>query len=343
MFLALRDIAHARGRFALIGTVIALVTLLLVMLTGLTGGLSQRNTSALDALEPERVVFAGAPAGEEPKIDFAESHVDESTERAWREVTDATPLGAGQTRADMSGQATAVAVFGLPAGTEVPGGTVPESGALIPDELGSGELVLGGQDVAVSGTVPTEYYSHLPVVWTDMTTWREVTHSDEPTVLLADAPSDDVADKVAHQTGSTAVTLRDSYDGLAAYRSERGSLVTMQALLYGISALVIVAFLSVWTIQRTRDIAVLRALGASRGYVLRDALAQAGAVVLAGAVGGGLVGWGLGALAAGAVPFELTLATVAGPVVGVVVLGLIGAVVATRRVARVDPQLALNA
>ncbi|MGV0435788.1 FtsX-like permease family protein [Corynebacterium mastitidis] len=76
--------------------------------------------------------------------------------------------------------------------------------------------------------------------------------------------------------------MRDSFGGLAAYQSERGSLLSIQGLLYGISALVILAFLSVWTIQRTRDIAVLRALGASRGYVLRDSLGQAALVLSAG-------------------------------------------------------------
>lgn len=50
MFLALREIVTARGRFFLIGGVVALITLLLVMLSGLTQGLSKQNTSALEAL-----------------------------------------------------------------------------------------------------------------------------------------------------------------------------------------------------------------------------------------------------------------------------------------------------
>jgi predicted lysophospholipase L1 biosynthesis ABC-type transport system permease subunit len=34
--------------------------------------------------------------------------------------------------------------------------------------------------------------------------------------------------------------------------------------------------------SRTREVAILRALGASRGWVLRDALAQSAAVLLGG-------------------------------------------------------------
>src|SRR5699024_12642773 len=51
MFLSLRDIAYARGRFALMTGVVGMITLLLVMLSGLTGGLGKQNTSALEALD----------------------------------------------------------------------------------------------------------------------------------------------------------------------------------------------------------------------------------------------------------------------------------------------------
>ena len=97
-----------------------------------------------------------------------------------------------------------------------------------------------------------------------------------------------------------------SFQALGSYKSENGSLLLMQAFLYGISALVIVAFLTVWTVQRTRDIAVLKALGGSARYILRDAMAQAALVLLAGAAAGGLAGVAGGVLASRAAPFLLT-------------------------------------
>jgi putative ABC transport system permease protein len=116
----------------------------------------------------------------------------------------------------------------------------------------------------------------------------------------------------------------------------------MQGFLYGIAALVIVAFLTVWTIQRTRDIAVLKALGAPASYVLRDAIAQAAVVLVAGAAAGGTVGLAAGSLAAQAAPFQLNAGTTVLPAVGIVALGLAGAALAVRRAARVDPLLALG-
>ncbi len=121
--------------------------------------------------------------------------------------------------------------------------------------------------------------------------------------------------------GRVSTTRDGSFQALGSYKSENGSLLLMQAFLYGISALVIVAFLTVWTVQRTRDIAVLKALGGSSGYVLRDAMVQAAFVLLAGAAAGGAAGVAGGVLAAGAAPFLLTPQTTLLPIAGIVVLG----------------------
>lgn len=116
MFLGIRDIVHARGRFTLIGSVVGLITLLLVMLTGLTGGLGADNISALRSLDPDRVVFSS----EEPS--FTESRVTAADVAAWEQVAGVTSvraLGTIQTRMEAGGT-QAVAVLGLPDAT--PGG-----------------------------------------------------------------------------------------------------------------------------------------------------------------------------------------------------------------------------
>ena len=85
MFLAIRDIRFAKGRFALMGAVVALITLLLVMLSGLTAGLGEQSTSAIDKLgavtggggasTPVDSIVFGAPGTNEPKASFTESEV----------------------------------------------------------------------------------------------------------------------------------------------------------------------------------------------------------------------------------------------------------------------------
>ncbi|WP_136142026.1 ABC transporter permease [Corynebacterium endometrii] len=336
MFLAIREINHARGRFALMVGVLGLITVLLIMLTGLTNGLGKQNTSALEALGPHSVVFKGEDAS------FTESAMDADDRRAF---PGAVPLGVSQTRAESSQAAAGVAVFGLPAGTASPVGGIPGEGVLVPEEtardLGlapGAEINLGGNRLTVAGVVPGLEYSHSPVVWVSTQAWRAVAHAPEGTngtVLISN-------EELSEAAGYTVTDLPGSFEGLASYSSERGSLQAIQGFLYAISALVTVAFLAVWTIQRTRELAVLKALGASGKYLLRDSLAQAAIVLGVGAVGGMLVGLGLGALASGALPFELDWASVVAPAVGIFILGMGGALLATRKVAATNPLLAMG-
>ncbi len=328
MFLALREITFARGRVGLMAGVVGLITLLLIMLTGLTGGLGRQNTSAIESLGADSFVFST----EEPS--FTESSISEEIARD----TDAAPLGVAQTRrSDAAGNAEGVALFGLPAGFDSPAGDIPAEGVIVPEDLGYavGDTVqLGGEEARVAALGPTLHYSHVPVVWGSTATWQEVGHVPADavgTVLISqDSPS------------GAAVSEREALAGLPAYSSERGSLLTMQGFLYAISALVTIAFLSVWTIQRSRDLSIVRALGATAGYLLRDSLGQAAILLTLGTGIGALAGWGAGWLAAGALPFQLDWTTVLVPAAGVWVLGMLGALLATRRVTRTDPMQALG-
>lgn len=351
MFLAVREIRSAVGRFFMIGTVTTLITLLLVMLTGLTEGLGSRNTSGLVALDADRIAFVD-PYSDSPEVSFSNSVLDQQSLDSLASLAEGatvTPLGVGLTRAEGADGAMGVGVFGLPEGTERAGVRISSQAVISEDiagDLGVGAgdtLTVGGQPITVGEVTTNEYYSHSPVIWVDTASWQDITHQDSVgTVALLDGSPAAGWDEVASASHSAVVSTQDSFKGLEAFSSERSSLVSMQGFLYAISALVTVSFLSVWTLQRTRDIAVLRCLGASRGYVFKDALVQSALILGAGSALGAAIGAGLGALIAGSpVPFLLTPLTVLAPAVGVFLLGIIGAVIAVRRVTKVDPLQAL--
>lgn len=362
MFLALRDLRFATGRFALMGAVVALISLLLVMLSGLTAGLGGQNTGALDRLASQgvqRLAF-GSPSGQDPEASFAQSGVTSAELEAWRQadgVASADPLGVAQGRASTEEGIAPVALIGVaPDGADVPSG-LAEGEVVIGQEIaeqlhvGVGDTVaLSGARVRVGAIEPTEYHSHTPVMWLSLTDWQEASHAGQDVVgtalavrLQAGQGSAESATDAADQAaGTVSTTVTDAYSALPAYSSENGSLMTMQGFLYAIAALVTIAFLSIWTVQRTREIAVLKALGGSTGWVLRDALVQAGIVLSVGVLVGAAAAAGLGALASQAVPFTVDLATVLVPAAGMIALGMLGATLAVVRTVRIDPLLALG-
>lgn len=366
MFVGLREIREAKGRFTLMGAVVGMITLLLVMLTGLTSGLGAQNTAGLDELNPERYVFGNAQADEAPEDpSFAESSVTTNDQQAWGDTTgveNAVPVGMSQTllTGDSSGS---VAVWGIPEGSglvedaasqAIDGATEPDADGVVVSEsiaeeqsLAVGdEVTIGPVDLTVQGVVEDQWYSHSGIVWVTTESWQAVSHAGEDVVgtVLAVFGDEDTAawDDTAQSTATVSTDVSGSFQALPAYSSESGSLTMMQGFLYAISALVIVSFVTVWTIQRTRDLAVLRALGASGGYLMKDSLGQAAVILAVGVVAGAGVGAGLGVLASSAVPVSLSALTVIGPAVGIWVLGVLGSAIAVRRVSKVDPLLALG-
>lgn len=350
MFLALRDIVAAKGRFGLIAAIVGLITLLVVMLSGLTGGLGKQNTSALESLEADGFALHASDG----EYAFTSSLVDRRDVDAWSQapgIDRAAPLGATQTvMTTADGRTVAVAVLGLPeCYTLADGSTIPATGALVSESVATDRQLLpganmriGGQSVTMTATSDDEFYSHSPVVWVSTQTWRDITRADTGIVGSALVLFGDTDASVSAQAPD-ALTQSETFSALPAYDSEQGSLKMIQGFLYAISALVIVSFLTVWTIQRTRDLSVLRALGASPRYLLKDALGQAAIMLACGAGLGAGLGAALGFAVSGIVPFQLDASTVAYPAVGVFALGLVGAFFATRRVTQVDPLLALNA
>ena len=81
MFVALRDLRFARGRFVLIGSVVALITVLVGFLSGLTGGLAIQNVSGVLSLPADRLVFSAptvtAPTDGTTSPSFSESSITE--------------------------------------------------------------------------------------------------------------------------------------------------------------------------------------------------------------------------------------------------------------------------
>lgn len=332
MFLGLREIRVAKGRFVLIGVVVGLITFLLIMLTGLTSGLGHRNISALQALQPQQVVF-------NKEISYTNSSFDASY--------GGVPLGISQTKLE-STSAETVAVLALPEGEASPHGAVKD-GLLVSEQIAKAldledrDMVkVGGIEAEVQGVVPNEYYSHSPVVWTSTQTWQKIARTDSVgSVLLFDEQAETLPEN------AVSTSLRESFNGLEAYKAQRGSLQAMQAFLYVISAVVTVSFLTVWTMQRTNDIAILAALGAKPRYLFKDALGQAAIVLAFGtAVGAGAsagVGTYMSSVLADTVPFRFTWLSIVAPALSVWALGIAGSAIATRRVTKVDPQIALNA
>jgi putative ABC transport system permease protein len=353
VFVAWRDLRFAKGRFALMGTVVTLMTLLVVLLSGLTAGLGRDSTSAITDLPADHLVFSAPADGQ--KLSFTESTVTREQWRRWRDVpgvTSAAPLGVTTTRVSAGDRTAALAAFGVAADSHLAPGPVAAGQAVLSHGAAQAlaarpgqDVVVGGRRLTVAAVAGDASHSHTPVVWTDLTDWQRLAPGaagDSATVIaLTTARNADLA-VADRQLGTRTVPRSAALSAIGSYTAENGSLQLMRGMLFAISALVIGAFFTVWTIQRRPDVAVLKALGATTGHLLRDALGQALALLLAGtAVGTGLA-VAIGVAASGAVPFALSAGSVLLPATVMIALGTAGAALSVRRITSVDPLTALG-
>jgi len=345
MFVALRDLRAARGRFGLIITVVVLMALLVSFLSGLTAGLRHQNVSAVETITADSLVFADTGSD----ISFDESVLSPEQIHTWQNAAhDANPIGISRGKAGVAQQAqTSVSLFGADAGVGDRAPTRPHTVVLsegAADSLGAragDSVTVGDQEFSVDAIRGDDWYSHTPVVWMTLSDWQSSTPGqDSATVLAVSGVDDAPALDTAATTTSRSVT--DSFEAIGSFSSENASLTVMTLMLVAISALVIGAFFTVWTIQRTADIATLKALGATTASLVRDALGQALIVLVVGVA----AGVGLTAVASVAIgdglPFVLDTSTTLIPAAALTVLGLLGAGFALRFLSTTDPLVALG-
>ncbi|MFE0387090.1 FtsX-like permease family protein [Streptomyces bungoensis] len=370
MFLAVRDLRFARGRFALIGAVVAMIAVLGVILSGLASGLADSGISSLRALPVTHLAFDKSATGEL----FSRSTVTRGTWRAWAAqpgVREAEPLGQQLVHAQLSGPGRKqldLAVFGVrPAGFLAPAPvtgrplSADPNGILVSEEIAEDGVKVGDRLTAgaadtpltVIGTIGHASFGHVGVVYAPLGLWQKL-HYGLPgalppaaagratAVALRLAPGAGTA-AIDHRLGTRTVGKDGTYAASPGYTAESSTMTLIRGFLYAISALVVGSFFTVWTIQRRQEIALLKAIGASTGYILRDALTQVAVVLLAATAAGTAAGLVLGGAMNGSAPFALKTGEVTVAALLLIGLGLAGAAVAVRRITRVQALTALGA
>lgn len=361
MFLALRELSFAKGRFALMGSVIALVAVLTVLLSGLATGLVDDGISGLRALPVTHLAFqSGADST------FSRSTVDGDSVAALSAVPGATaePFGLTLVNATSNHDLNVdLALMGLAedgfiAAEMFPDGPPPARAAVISQGLIDQGVNVGDTlaidrstvTLSVVGVAPTATYGHVDTVYVTLPDWREVSHlapedgALTASVVAIDGGNSDELKRAGTAAGLDIVTRSEAYAGSPGYSAETSTMSLIRGFLYLISAMILGSFFTVWTIQRSSEIGLQKALGASTGAVLRDALGQVLIVLTAATAVGAAIGFGLGKLIEGGeVPFALDLATVLSAAAILIVSGAVGMLVGVRKVTSVDPIIALGA
>lgn len=321
MYQAFKELRAAAGRTLLIIATVAMIAVLVSFLTSLTAGLAHQSKSELDRIAGGDISALSLGVADTGVPSLSASSLSDA---------DAQRLG-GQplfTARSKVGD-TPVMVVSNP--------DVRPGEALVSTKLADARAVqLGAADLRVTGFAGDVWLDHQPIVEANPIDVKPLTRGASAVVFARGAAP-------ASTEGIRLLHGKDVYQVSASYTGENMSLSTMTYLLFVISALVVGAFFTVWTMQRLRGVAISAALGAARKVIVADALAQALAVLVIGTAIGLGITLVLGHFFTAVMPMVISTTTTLVPALLLIACGLFGAATSLRPILKVNPRTALAA
>ncbi|MBW7884222.1 MAG: ABC transporter permease [Caldilineaceae bacterium] len=379
VYLALKETWHSRGRFLLIASVVALITVLVLFIAGLSQGLAAANREYIEKLDGELLVFQ-----EGIQLSTTASRIGRERLAAIRRVEGVVDVGP----------------VGFASGKLVPGEGVPEIDAALigvePNKPG-GPAVLAGQnlertssnevivdtgitsrmdvaigdsirvkvtqgtddvffDLTVVGITDRRQYFFQPALFVPFLTWDTIRPQpaegigqgelvSNVAVVKAANPADlaTLAGRIERSVKQVEVVDRQTaWEALPGYAAQQNTLNTQQFFTFFIGILVVGGFFQIQTLQKVAQIGMLKAIGASNWTVGIAAVTQ---IVTVNAIGVAVGAAGtllLSLTFPGNVPIAFSGTAVAMAVAALLVIGPIGGLVSVWVLLRIEPLTALG-
>ena len=350
MFLAIKEIKHAKVHYGLIIAMVTLIGYLIFMLLGLMLGLANENTAAIDAWSTKTVVLSKGA-----NVNLNQSLI---------KTADLPPLKAGDSLVGQSpvviSRQTGAAhkqsaqLIGLRADQpiyqhlELVSGHRPQKprqvvlaanlrtkGYRLGDRI---KLAGQKQSLTVVGFAKDGMLNMTPIVYGNLQLWQAVKGGPQ---FAASA----IFSQRTFQLDTTALKAypRATYvNKLPGYTAQNKTFAAMIGFLMIISMIIIGVFLYILTMQKLPNYAVLRAQGIP-GRTLTVATVSQAVVLM---VSGGLLSLLLTRLTMlglpASMPFQLSWPLAAGLTGALVLLGTVGALIPVKLIQRVQPLDALR-
>lgn len=371
MFLARKELWFSKGRFLLIGFIIVLVAWLVFILSGLGNGLSDLGAATIRYIEMDTVLFQDESEFSLTKSVLSEDLVNEANQLPG--VEDAAAIGTtpgsiilGDSTND-SNKKTSVMLTGIEVGSFLEPEVIAGNGldtenlnkvianeTLIDEGFAIGDLItIAGTDIEleISGFAENETLNHLPVVYMSMSTFREYKYAvpgsdmgvkDPINAVFVKGTNLDNEEMVENLEGIEAANKKETLNAIPGYQAENATITMMLGFLILISAVVIAVFFYVLTTQKVHQFGVLKAIGASNGFVIGSVIAQ---VFLLSSISI-MIGIGLTYLTAmvlpEGMPFNLLPHLVINYSLILLAISLFGSLFSVRKIIKIDPLTALG-
>lgn len=370
MYLALKELQHGKSRFTMIAIITILISWLVFILSGLGNGLSTLAAATMKNVDAEYVVFEeGSRASMSRSIisgDLMEQMLKQEN------VTGAAAMGQLTATVIRTGDneevlKTDITIIGIEPGSFLEPELVegkPLSGddinaVIVNDTLKDEGFSLGDtltiegskEQFTIVGFVHNETYNHLPSVFTVMEKWRTTTFAapgsdkgvSNPVNAIMLQGNDINAEQIqANFKGTEVVTKQAAVRGMPGYIEESGTITMMLVFLLIISACILAVFFYVLTLQKTNQLGVMKALGASQSFLSKMIVAQVFFLSLGSIIVGIVITYLTALVFPAGMPFDLSTSLVM--IYGLALLAIctLSSILSISKMKKIDPLIAIG-
>lgn len=370
MFLSLRELKHGKWRFAMIGSILILISWLVFILSGLGNGLSYHSASKFIDMDADYVVFEEGARHSMYRSVFSENLVDELL--AQENVLNAAPMGISSAvilneGTDLGDEKIDIAMMGIKPGSFLEDKVIEGSplqvgqdnqvlvdAALKADGVKLGDILdMEGitEKLEVIGFVENQSYNHLPGILMSMDQWRAIHFAAPGSDMGIEAPinaimlqgEEIIAEDIDRSiSGIETVTKEDAINGIPGNVEKDATIMMMLGFLLAISAIVIAVFFYVLTLQKTNQFGIMKAIGASNGFLAKAIVSQVFILSFISIGIGVLITYGTAAMLPEAMPFKLDMGMVLSYALILLIISVLSSLASVRRITKIDPLLAIG-
>ncbi|WP_169716173.1 FtsX-like permease family protein [Ureibacillus manganicus] len=207
------------------------------------------------------------------------------------------------------------------------------------------------ETLEVIGFVEGETFNHLPSIFIDLEPWRSIHFAAPGSDMGVESPVNAImlqgdtidTEKLANSIdGIEIATKKEAINGLPGYTAENGTIMMMLGFLLVISAFVIGVFFYVLTLQKANQFGVMKAIGASNGFLAKAIISQI-TLLATISIGIGIIfTYGTAAILPPGMPFALDSSLVFSYAIILLVVSVLSSLISVRRITKIDPLQAIG-
>ena len=345
MFLALKELKQSKLRYGLIGTIMILLSFLVLMISGLANGLSHDSASSIIEMKADKYILSDDAEGKLLRSQIKKEDVDNVLVQV--DEKNAVPMHIKVSTFEKEGSSKKVDVtifsskpdsFIAPKVIEgknkslenneiVVDESIKEKGVNLEDELVD---PISKKVFKVVGFTENQMFSHTPVVYMNEDVWGSIAqpHQKDYSVIALNTDKEIKNAKV--------VDKKEVLQSIPGHKEQQRTLTMIVSFLIVIAALLIGVFFYVITLQKTHQLGVLKAIGTKNSYLVKALVIQAVFVSgIALVIGIGLV-LAVQTVLPASMPFLLTATTIAKFSGVFIVISILGTLFSLYHVLKVD-------